>query len=90
LRLRQEIVRIWQETQRTVVFVTHDIEEAIWLADRIVLLSNKPTRVLESIVVDAPRPRQLQQDPALQALRQRLEHLFHTLGFDPSTETLAP
>jgi len=76
LRLRQEIVRIWQETQRTVVFVTHDIEEAIWLADRIVLLSNKPTRVLESI--------------ALQALRQRLEHLFHTLGFDPSTETLAP
>jgi NitT/TauT family transport system ATP-binding protein len=90
LRLRQEIVRIWQETQRTVVFVTHDIEEAIWLADRIVLLSNKPTRVLESIVVDAPRPRQLQQDPALQALRQRLEHLFHTLGFDPSTENTAP
>lgn len=90
LRLRQEIVRIWQETQRTVVFVTHDIEEAIWLADRIVLLSNKPTRVLESIVVDAPRPRQLHQDPSLQALRQRLEQLFHTLGFDPSTETLAP
>jgi NitT/TauT family transport system ATP-binding protein len=90
LRLRQEIVRIWQETQRTVVFVTHDIEEAIWLADRIVLLSNKPTRVLESIVVDAPRPRHLHQDPALQALRQRLEHLFHTLGFDPYPENTAP
>jgi NitT/TauT family transport system ATP-binding protein len=90
LRLRQEIVRIWQETQRTVVFVTHDIEEAIWLADRIVLLSNKPTRVLESIVVDAPRPRHLHQDPTLQALRQRLEQLFHTLGFDTSTENPAP
>jgi len=90
LRLRQEIVRIWQETQRTVVFVTHDIEEAIWLADRIVLLSNKPTRVLENIVVDAPRPRHLHQDPSLQALRQRLEHLFHTLGFDTSTENTAP
>jgi len=55
-----------------------------------VLLSNKPTRVLESIVVDAPRPRHLHQDPSLQALRQRLEHLFHTLGFDTSTETTAP
>jgi len=90
LRLRQEIVRIWQETQRTVVFVTHDIEEAIWLADRIVLLSNKPTRVLESIEVPAPRPRQLHQDPSFQALRQRLEQLFHTLGFHTSTENTAP
>ena len=89
-RLDEDIRQLCTEQHLTVVFVTHDIEEAIWLADRIVLLSNKPTRVLESIVVDAPRPRHLHQDPALQALRQRLEQLFHTLGFDTSTENTAP
>jgi len=78
-RLRAEIERIWQQTGRTVLFVTHDIEEAIVLADRIVLLSNKPTRVLESIAVPAPRPRRLSGNPALEALRDRLQNLFQSL-----------
>ena len=54
-RLRGEIERIWLETGCTIVFVTHDIDEAITLADRIVLLSNKPTRVLETLDVTAAR-----------------------------------
>ena len=62
-RLRVEIVRIWQETKKTILFVTHDIEEAIVLADRIVLMSNKPTRILETIAIDAPRPRDLADPP---------------------------
>ena len=78
-RLRSEIEGIWQRTGRTVLFVTHDIEEAIVLADRIVLLSNKPTRVLESIPVNAPRPRRLAGDPSLEALRERLQRLFQSL-----------
>ena len=77
-RMRVEIVRIWQETKKTVLFVTHDIEEALVLADRIVLMSNKPTRVLETIAVDAPRPRSL-TDPRLAAQRDRLDALFRTL-----------
>ena len=77
-RLRAEIVRIWQETKKTILFVTHDIEEAIVLADRIVLMSNKPTRILETIRIDAARPRDL-ADPALRALRTRLDDLFGTL-----------
>lgn len=78
-RLRSEIESIWQRTGRTILFVTHDIEEAIVLADRIVLLSNKPTRVLESIPVTAPRPRRLNGSPELETLRERLQQLFHSL-----------
>ena len=48
-RMRVEMERIWLETGKTVVFVTHDIDEALQLADRTVVLSNKPTRVLEII-----------------------------------------
>ena len=77
-RMRAEIVRIWQETQKTILFVTHDIEEALVLADRIVLMSNKPTRVLETIAVTAPRPRNL-ADPELIRMRNHLDGLFRTL-----------
>ena len=51
--------RIWLKTGKTVVFVTHDIDEALQLADRTVVLSNKPTRVLEIIELKTPRPRVL-------------------------------
>lgn len=78
-RMRVEIERIWQQTGRTVLFVTHDIEEALVLADRIVLLSNKPTRVLETIAVRAPRPRQVSQNTELRELRERLQSLFQSL-----------
>lgn len=82
-RLRAEIESIWQRTGRTVLLVTHDIEEAIVLADRIVLLSNKPTRVLESIAVQVPRPRRLAGHPELEALRERLQRLFQSLETHP-------
>lgn len=87
-RLRAEIERIWQQTGRTVLFVTHDIDEALVLADRIVLLSNKPTRVLETIVVPAARPRRLADDPQLAALRERLQRLFQSL--EPQTDSEEP
>src|SRR5581483_1609161 len=56
-RMRAEMERIWMETGKTVVFVTHDIDEALQLADRTVVLSGKPTRVLETIEIKAARPR---------------------------------
>jgi NitT/TauT family transport system ATP-binding protein len=77
-RMRAEIERIWQETRKTILFVTHDIEEALVLADRIVLMSNKPTRVLETIPVKVPRPRNL-ADPQLVRLRDHLDGLFRKL-----------
>jgi NitT/TauT family transport system ATP-binding protein len=78
-RMRSELVAIWQQTGKTVLFVTHDIEEALVLADRIVLLSNKPTRVLEEFSMAEARPRDLAGDRGLQRHRERLHALFEQL-----------
>ena len=78
-RMRSEIVSIWRRTQKTIVFVTHDVDEALVLADRILLLSGKPTRVLETIEVTEPRPRNLDASPALRTHRDRLHARFRTL-----------
>ena len=55
--MEEEIQRIWETEKRTVVFVTNNIEEAIYLADRIVLLSNCPAHVKAIYDIDLPRPR---------------------------------
>lgn len=86
-RLRGEIERIWQQTGKTILFVTHDIAEAVGLADRLILLSKKPTRVLEEIRIDAARPRDIDGDPELRALRGRLHALFRSLEPADSEET---
>ncbi len=78
-RLRQQIVDLWEQTGKTVLFVTHDIDEALFLADRIVVLSNKPTRVEDIVTVSAPRPRDADASPELDRLRQRLINIFETL-----------
>lgn len=77
-RMRVEIERIWQSTGKTIVLVTHDIDEALVLADRVVLLSNKPTHVLETIELPFARPRRV-DDPSLATLRTRLLTLFQSL-----------
>jgi NitT/TauT family transport system ATP-binding protein len=74
-RLRAEMERVWQTTGKTVVFVTHDIDEALQLADRIIVLSGKPTRVLEIVEIDAPRPRSLAR-AELAVQRRRLMGLL--------------
>ena len=77
--MRQEIIRIWRETGKTIVFVTHDIDEALVLADRILLLSNKPTSVLDILAIDQPRPRDIGSTPSLREQRDRLVTLFRRL-----------
>src|SRR6516165_1546957 len=77
-RMRVEMERIWLETGKTVVFVTHDIDESLQLADRTVVLSNKPTRVLEIIALQKARPRAL-ADRDLDTRRERLVNLFRSL-----------
>jgi NitT/TauT family transport system ATP-binding protein len=79
-RMRDELVALWQQTRKTVVFVTHDVEEALVLADRIVLLSPKPTHVVETIELSRPRPRRIEADPQLAAHRDRLYARFAELG----------
>ena len=52
--LEDEVVRLWKELHSTVLFITHNIEEAVYLADRILILSQKPASVKEDVVVDLP------------------------------------
>ena len=67
--LEDEVVRLWKELGTTVVFITHNIEEAVYLAERILILSNKPARIKEEIIIDLPRPRGI-ADPKLVEIRK--------------------
>lgn len=74
--IQQELVKIWNETQQTVFMITHDVDEAILLSDRIFLMSNGPNATIaETVLVDIPRPRQrntIFQDPGYYKLRNYL------------------
>jgi NitT/TauT family transport system ATP-binding protein len=78
LRLRHELIQIWQRERRTVLFVTHDVEEAVQLADRIVVLGRRPSRIRAIVPVTAERPRDL-GDPVCRRLR---DEVFDILGLD--------
>lgn len=69
--MEEELERIWERERRTVVFVTNNIEEAVYLADRIVLFSDMPTTVKAEYTIDLPRPRNLVA-PEFLALRQHI------------------
>lgn len=71
LKMRADLIRIWQEERKTVLFVTHDIEEAVQLADRVIIMSHRPATVQEEVPVDLPRPRDL-DSPAYLATRDRI------------------
>jgi NitT/TauT family transport system ATP-binding protein len=74
--LQVEFAHIWQQLQMTVLFVTHDIEEALFMADRVVVMAPNPGRVKRVVDVPFPRPRdiEIKTDPAFQALRRELIH----------------
>jgi ABC-type nitrate/sulfonate/bicarbonate transport system ATPase subunit len=65
--MRSELLDVWQRTGRTIIFVTHSIREALFLADRVAVFTKGPARLLETIDVDLPRPRSY-DDPRLSAL----------------------
>jgi NitT/TauT family transport system ATP-binding protein len=58
--MQEEVTRLWERTRKTIVFVTHDIEEAVFLGDRVVVLSARPGRIREEVKIDLPRPRTLE------------------------------
>ena len=75
LRMRQELVRLLKQRPRTVVFVTHDIEEAAQLADRVLVLSNRPATVCREHQIDAPKPRDLTSNAVIEAMKAVLQEL---------------
>lgn len=76
LKMRSDLVRIWQEEKKTILFVTHDIEEAVQLADRVVVMSRRPATIQRIFDVNLPRPRDL-DSPAYLHLR---DSIFETMG----------
>ena len=78
LRMRNELLRILGEERHTVMLITHDVEEAIHLADRIMVLSPRPTRIQATFNVKLPHPRKL-TSPEVQELRVAI---LHELGVD--------
>jgi NitT/TauT family transport system ATP-binding protein len=73
--LEDELIKLWQTLQSTVIFVTHNIEEAVYVAQRILVLSNKPTNIKAEVKVDLPRPRSL-IDPKFVAIRKQVTELI--------------
>jgi len=75
LRMRAELARLLREQPRTVVLVTHDIEEAAQLADRVLLLSDRPGRVRDEVSLDLPRPREATHPGVVAAVHRILTEL---------------
>ncbi len=76
LQMRRELLRIWEAEKKTILFVTHDIEESVQLADRVVVLSARPGKVRRIVDIDIPHPRDL-SDPRYIALR---DEIFGEIG----------
>ena len=55
--LQEELLQIWKRTEKTIIFVTHSVDEAVYLADRVVVMSARPGRIVECIAIDIERPR---------------------------------
>jgi NitT/TauT family transport system ATP-binding protein len=90
-RLQDELIRVWQQEKKAVLFITHSIAEAIKLADRIVVMSPRPGRISEVIPVDILRPRDT-EDEACAAIARRVRAILHLRpgDADPATTGSSP
>jgi NitT/TauT family transport system ATP-binding protein len=69
--MQEEVTRLWERTGKTIVFVTHDIEEAVYLGDRVVVLTARPGRIREEVKIELPRPRTLEIKKSMQCHEYR-------------------
>jgi NitT/TauT family transport system ATP-binding protein len=69
--MQEEVTLLWERTKKTIVFVTHDIDEAVYLGDRIVVLTARPGRIKEEVKIDLPRPRSLEIKKSIQCHEYR-------------------
>jgi NitT/TauT family transport system ATP-binding protein len=78
LYMHDKVLEIWRKTKTTILFISHDISEAVYLADKVVVLSKRPAHVMDVIEVDLPRPRTLEttEGEAFFAVRNRVLDIF--------------
>ncbi|RWM24739.1 MAG: ABC transporter ATP-binding protein [Mesorhizobium sp.] len=81
-QIRHDLETLWMETSKSVLFITHSIEEAIGLSDRILVMSNSPGKIVEEIRIDLPRPRPayLGQYPEFDKYAEQIYAIFEKLG----------
>ncbi|MGO0793123.1 ABC transporter ATP-binding protein [Herbaspirillum seropedicae] len=79
LKMQELLLEVWAEIRTTLLFITHDIDEALFLADRILVMSPRPGRIIEELVIDFPRPRgpQLVTSPRFTELKRHCLALLH-------------
>ena len=80
--LNVELAQIWQDTRKTLLFITHSIVEAVFLSDRVVMMSKAPGVIVDTIVIDLPRPRRLaiRDSAEFGGYVHRIRHHFAELG----------
>ena len=83
-KMRSDLIRIWQEEKKTILFVTHDIDEALQLADRVLVMSRRPATVHKVVEVDLPRSRDLNSTGYL----DRREEIFNAMGMSSQGGTI--
>jgi NitT/TauT family transport system ATP-binding protein len=81
LKMRTDLIRIWQEERKTILFVTHDIEEAVQLADRVVVMTRRPATIQTIFDIDLPRMR----DTSDGAYLQTRDAIFAAMGMNRQT-----
>ena len=80
--LNLELARLWQETRKTVVFITHGIQEAVFLSDRVAMMARNPGRIVDVFDIDLPRPRTLEmrESAEFSAIVHRIRERFADIG----------
>ena len=73
--LHEELIRIWQETGLSVIFVTHNVREAVRLGQRVILMSSRPGRIAREWRIDAPQPRRIESDVVSNLAREITDEL---------------
>jgi ABC-type nitrate/sulfonate/bicarbonate transport system ATPase subunit len=75
VKMQDQLLDTWTQDKRTVMFITHDVEEAVYLANRVVVFSDRPARTVAELAVDLPYPRHRTQPRFVELRQQALRHL---------------
>jgi NitT/TauT family transport system ATP-binding protein len=78
--MQNELLTIWEATRKAVLMVTHQIDEAVLLSDRVVVFSDRPAQIVAEVRIDLPRPRsgEIKNSPEFEALTRRIREIIHT------------
>jgi len=88
-QMNYDLQGLWLEKRKTAILVTHSIDEAVWMSDRVLVMTPRPARIAEDVTIDLPRPRdiELRTSERFNAYTRHIHHLFRKLGVFRMPET---